>query len=251
MTEKHNSTQIRAACTALFDYTFELEIREGHEIKVNWLSSGFEKVTGYPIAQIVGSPNPWAEYIHKDDRRRIQQIMTRDIIPGEPEVNYEFRITPITGGVIWMRTNARARSGVRGNSKIVYGGSKRFAAGFTALVGQDGKIRTVDPSVEETLGIPSQLLQGIHFLALVPNYYRRETEEKFQLIRNAPSSVEFSFKITLPYKFEEGNSPVPLEARIRNLSSTFGGILVAIRDLRELTPTEEPADIWDLAAAAL
>ena len=67
-----------------------------------------------------GFLNNWTEYVHPDDRDRVQQEVRHTINTGEPFC-CEYRMISSDGRIIWMRDNAQMGLAADGKTKVLRG----------------------------------------------------------------------------------------------------------------------------------
>lgn len=122
------------------DYAFALRVTEQGTTFLEWLTESFTHVTGYPVAEMVGKPDPWRVYIHPDDLERVHHVLST-ITPEAPK-RYEFRLIRKDGSVRWLRSHIRA---VRGQEGLrIYGSTQDITERRQA----EEEIRTLNAELE-------------------------------------------------------------------------------------------------------
>ena len=86
-----------------------------------YISPQLKELLGVPSEEWnAGFFNSWANYVHPDDRDRVQQEVGRTIATGEPFCS-EYRFISRNGKIIWVRDNARLGLAVDGKTKVLRG----------------------------------------------------------------------------------------------------------------------------------
>ena len=89
---------------------------------LEWLTESFTTITGYPVAELLASPNPLAVYLHLEDLPRIRALV--QTLPPDTPTTYEFRIRTKSGDERWIQSTARAVQDPGGRLMRPYGAAR-------------------------------------------------------------------------------------------------------------------------------
>ena len=86
-----------------------------------YISPQLKELLGVPSEEWnAGFFNSWANYVHPDDRDRVQQEVGKTIATGEPFCS-EYRFVSRNGKIIWVLDNARIGLAVDGKTRVLRG----------------------------------------------------------------------------------------------------------------------------------
>src|SRR5262249_58495809 len=107
---------------SISDYAFSFRIDAQGDVILEWLTDSFTTLTGYPVADLVGTPNPLPRSVHPEDLDRVLQTL-RGLTPGTQTV-CECRIVTSSGEVRWVRSRVRAMADAAGRLVRLYGAAR-------------------------------------------------------------------------------------------------------------------------------
>jgi PAS domain S-box-containing protein len=119
---RQSEERYRLLSQSISDYAFSFRIDAQGDLVLEWLTDSFTTLTGYPVADLIGTPNPLQVYTHPDDLDRVLQTL-RGLAPGTLTV-CECRIVTKSGEVRWVRSPVRAVADAAGRLVRLYGAAR-------------------------------------------------------------------------------------------------------------------------------
>ncbi|NLW68037.1 MAG: PAS domain S-box protein [Bacteriovoracaceae bacterium] len=86
--------------------------------KVVYASPAFEKIFGYPCAELYRNPGSWFECVHPQDKHQVMQIIRGD---RKDAMDFECRIVRPDGAIRWIRLKASPVIDHEGNTVMLSG----------------------------------------------------------------------------------------------------------------------------------
>lgn len=108
------------------DYAFSFHRQPDGTFILDWLTESFTKITGYPVRDLLGKPNPFYTYIHPDDLDQVVQTLAA-LHPDTPTA-YNFRLVTKAGEVRWLHASVRTVADATGQIIGYYGGTRDITA---------------------------------------------------------------------------------------------------------------------------
>ena len=118
---RQSEERYRMVSHSISDYAFSFRVSNG-ELVLEWLTESFTTITGYPVAELLASPNPLAVYMHPEDLPRIKTLV--QTLPPDTPTTYEFRISTKQGEERWIQSTARAIQDPGGHLMRLYGAAR-------------------------------------------------------------------------------------------------------------------------------
>ena len=115
VTERKEAERVRARMEEMFraasdlttDWVYAMKVEPDGTIAREWITGGFEHVTGYEIGEL-DDRGGWHVLIHPDDAARVAAVASQFGRPGSPDrTSYEFRICTKSGETRWLRSHNR------------------------------------------------------------------------------------------------------------------------------------------------
>jgi PAS domain S-box-containing protein len=122
---RDSEERYRRVSESISDYAFSYSIDERGDLSIEWLTDSFTEITGYSVAELIGTPNPLHVYIHPEDLETVLRTV-KGIKPGTVE-EYTFRILTKDKKERWLQSRARV---LAENGKVVrlYGAAHDITA---------------------------------------------------------------------------------------------------------------------------
>lgn len=98
-------TTLERVAGALTGFVFEYIHRPSGASELRYLSSGFERLTGYPPEAFLGAPARALEVVHPDDRGELAALHQQQAVHLEPRID-EHRLLTADGRARWLRAYA-------------------------------------------------------------------------------------------------------------------------------------------------
>ena len=98
---RQSEERYRLLSQSISDYAFSFRTDAQGALVLEWLTDSFTTLTGHPVADLVGTPNPLPRYVHPEDLDRVRQTL-RGLAPGTLTV-CESRIVTSSGEGRWVR----------------------------------------------------------------------------------------------------------------------------------------------------
>ena len=96
-----------------------LWIRNAASGKLEFFSSGSERLWGIPADQLMAGSSQWQDYIHAEDRTETHSLMLQQIVEGN--LDWEYRIVTPEGRLRWVRDRAFAVKDRAGEIRRIVG----------------------------------------------------------------------------------------------------------------------------------
>jgi PAS domain S-box-containing protein len=119
---RESEDRYRLVSQSISDYAFSFTLDEHGDLFIDWLTDSFTDVTGYPVQELVGRPNPLRTYIHPDDFETV--LRTVQNLPPHVQTSYEFRIITKQGQTRWVHSRAQAVTDASGRVIRLYGAAR-------------------------------------------------------------------------------------------------------------------------------
>ena len=188
---RESEERYRIISQSISDYAFSFRIGDQGEPTLEWLTDSFTQVTGYPVFEVVGQPNPLSHYVHPEDLGRLLRII-KNLQPGK-SITYEFRIIRKDGAMCRLQSRVQAISDETGKLVRLYGAARDITErklADTALRESEQRYRAVVETQTELIcrflpdttltfvneaycryfGKSRKELLGTSFLALIPEH---------------------------------------------------------------------------------
>ena len=164
---QQSEERYRLVSESMAGYAFSFRLDDTGVLFIEWVTASFEKITGYPVADLLEQPNPLHRYIHPDDLDRVLETV-RHLTPATPATS-TFRIITKQGTVRWIESHVQAVAHPESGRLVrLYGAATDITARkeeeeyFRALIenasdmivvlGEDGAIRYSSSSAQRILG---------------------------------------------------------------------------------------------------
>ena len=221
-----------------------------------YISPQLQELLGVPSEEWnAGFFNSWANYVHPDDRDRVQQEVGRTITTGEAFCS-EYRFVSRTGKIIWVRDNARIGLAIDGKTKVLRGSAfdisdrketdLKFKAifnntfQFVGLLSLDGILLEANQTALDFGGITRDEVIGkpvweTHWFA-----YSEDLQKRVQQSVKESAQGEF-----IRYEIDvlgAGGTNVTIDFSIRPLKDESGEVILLIpegRDISQLKAIEQ------------
>jgi PAS domain S-box-containing protein len=197
---RQSEERYRLLSQSISDYAFSFRLDAQGELVLEWLTDSFTTLTGYPGADLVGTPNPLPRYVHPEDLDRVRQTL-RGLAPGTLTV-CEYRIVTQSGEVRWVRSRVRAVADAAGQLVRLYGAARditeekqmrdalvqseqRYRSIFAAcpdlvyVTDASGHLLDANPALVHWAGVPLEQLQHRPVLEVFTASNREALEQTF------------------------------------------------------------------------
>lgn len=144
---------LERVASALTGFVFEYVQRPGGASELRYLSSGFERLTGYPPDAFLGAPARALDVVHPDDRQEIAALHQREAVILEPRID-EHRLVTRDGRARWLR--AYATPTPQPDGSILWSGISLDVTDFKLL--EDEKRR-----LQHKLAVLAEQLPGVFY----------------------------------------------------------------------------------------
>src|SRR6185369_7300156 len=78
---RQSEERYRLLSQSISDFAFAFRIEAQGDVILEWLTDNFTTLTGYPVADLVGTPDPLPRYVHPEDVDSVLQTL-RGLAPG-------------------------------------------------------------------------------------------------------------------------------------------------------------------------
>ena len=138
--------QFRVLSELAADWAFVLAIRPDGSLEVEYLSEGWERLTGWPAADLIGS-DP-LRIVHPDDVPR-SLAMVQQLIEDQSGT-IEVRVIKRDEGVLWVRVSARLERDDQGRPFRVYGVVQDITSSREAQADLERSLSLLQATLEST-----------------------------------------------------------------------------------------------------
>ncbi|WP_271251727.1 PAS domain-containing protein [Pseudanabaena sp. Chao 1811] len=221
-----------------------------------YISPQIQDLLGIPASEWdAGFFNTWAEYVHPEDRDRVQQEVLKSIETNEPFC-CEYRFINREGKVIWVRDNATVGLATDGKTKVLRGSAfdisdrkeseLRFKGifdntfQFIGLLSTDGILLEANQTALDFGGVTHEEVIGKPIWETYWLSISEATQQRMrQSVKQAAQGEFVRYEIDI---YGAGNQTTTIDFSLRPLKDESGKVVLLIpegRDVSEIKGIEK------------